>query len=479
MSWRETGIYLGHVHERGRVAGEARYDGGKHLITIGPNGSGKGTGVIAPNLAHLRRSILLIDPKGEAAAITARQRAKLGRVVILNPFNVLANERPYLKSQGFNPLTSLDRRSPHFPDAAAGIAEALIKIEGSDPHWAASAQDLVAALIMWECIRRPWAPEAASLGNVRKMLTEPYVMGADGKPAGLLETVFHMLASGYAPLEAKAGRFVQASREMQGIVSSAITQTRFLDSPAITADLAHGGFDFGEMKRSITTVYLILPANYLETHSGWLRLMVVSALRALLQTPPSKTLPPVLFMLDEFAQLGYLPPIENAMGIARGFGVQLWPFLQDHQPAQGTLQGALGNLHRARVASLTAFAPQDLVHGRISLPKLAGQTTKLVESWNESDDLQGQRARRAQLGAAGLPAVPSRGADGHGLLAACSASSIRCRTPSSLRRRAIGIRPMAPASIAILITAERQPLRKINRTTGGRTCPKFLLTFTS
>jgi type IV secretion system protein VirD4 len=193
---RDTGIYLGQVHDQGRIAGEARYAGGKHLITIGPNGSGKGTGVIVPNLAHLRRSILLIDPKGEAAAITARRRAQLGRVVILNPFDVLAADRPYLKSQGFNPLAALDRRSVHFPDAAAGIAEALVRIEGSDPHWSASAQDLIAALIMWECIRRPRAPEAAALGNVRRMLTEPYVMGADGKPTGLMETVFHMLASG-------------------------------------------------------------------------------------------------------------------------------------------------------------------------------------------------------------------------------------------------------------------------------------------
>ena len=397
----DTGIYLGQVHENGRSAGDARYDGGKHLITIGPNGSGKGTGVIVPNLSHLRRSILLIDPKGEAAAITARQRARLGRVVVLNPFNVLADERPYLQSHGFNPLAALDRKSPHFPDDAAGIAEALIRVEGNEPHWSASAQDLVAALVMWECIRHHLAPDAACLSNVRKMLTEPYVMSPDGKPVGLTETVFNMLASGYAPLEAKAGRFVQASREMQGIVSSAITQTRFLDSQAVSDDLAKGGFDFGEMKRGITTVYLILPANYLDTHSGWLRLMVVSALRALLKTPPSKTLPPVLFMLDEFAQLGYLPPIENAMGIARGFGVQLWPFLQDLNQLRALYKDRWETFIGAR-GVLTAFAPQDWTTAEY-LSRLAGQTTKLVESWNESDDLQGSGREGRNWAPQGFP----------------------------------------------------------------------------
>ena len=49
-----------------------QYPGNVHLITIGPTGSGKGTGLILPNLCDLRRSILIIDPKGEAAAITEK-----------------------------------------------------------------------------------------------------------------------------------------------------------------------------------------------------------------------------------------------------------------------------------------------------------------------------------------------------------------------------------------------------------------------
>jgi type IV secretion system protein VirD4 len=40
----------------------------------------------------------------------------------------------------------------------------------------------------------------------------------------------------------------------------------------------------------------------------------------------------VLFMLDEFAALGRLQPIERAMGLMAGYGLQLWPILQDvHQ----------------------------------------------------------------------------------------------------------------------------------------------------
>ena len=38
---------------------------------------------------------------------------------------------------------------------------------------------------------------------------------------------------------------------------------------------------------------------------------------------------PVLFLLDEFAALGRLEPVERAMGLMAGYGIQLWPILQD------------------------------------------------------------------------------------------------------------------------------------------------------
>jgi type IV secretion system protein VirD4 len=405
MSWpfnfrarRNAGIYLGQVWDKGQLVGEACPPTKKHLVTIGPNGTGKGTGVIVPNLQQLRRSILIIDPKGEAAAITARHRAKFGRVIVLNPFNVMADRCPWLKSHGFSSLDVLNPKSQRFPDDATGIAEALVKIDSKDPHWSSSAQELIAALVMWECIRKREKGRTPILGDVRKMLTEPY---SDAAVSGLLATAVEMLATNYEPLQAKAGRFVHATRENQSVVATAITQTRFLDSPAVSADLSQGGFDFADMKREIVTVYLILPANYLETHSGWLRLMVVSALRALLQGPPSSTLPPVLFMLDEFAQLGYLPPIENAMGIARGFGVQLWPFLQDLNQLKSLYKDRWETFIGARGA-LTAFAPQDWFTAEY-LSKLTGQATRIVESWNQSDDLQGSGRDGRNWAPQGLP----------------------------------------------------------------------------
>jgi type IV secretory pathway TraG/TraD family ATPase VirD4 len=50
------------------------YTGDRHLLTIAPTRSGKGTSAIVPNLLTYQESALVIDPKGENARMTAARR---------------------------------------------------------------------------------------------------------------------------------------------------------------------------------------------------------------------------------------------------------------------------------------------------------------------------------------------------------------------------------------------------------------------
>jgi len=54
------------------------YNGDGHLLTSGPTRSQKGTAMIIPNLLSYEGSILVIDPKGENAMITAKHRETMG-----------------------------------------------------------------------------------------------------------------------------------------------------------------------------------------------------------------------------------------------------------------------------------------------------------------------------------------------------------------------------------------------------------------
>ena len=110
----DKGIYLG-LFVDGLTRVVLRYKGVKHLICFGPTSSGKSMSLIVPNAQNLRRSMIIIDPKGDVTAITARRRKAIGdKVIVLNPFGVLTKKRRHLKSAGWNHPVAVEAEQPEF-----------------------------------------------------------------------------------------------------------------------------------------------------------------------------------------------------------------------------------------------------------------------------------------------------------------------------------------------------------------------------
>src|SRR5579871_5092804 len=169
-------IYLGRYWNAGkqRVEGKLRYGGPRHVTVLGPNGSGKGARLLITNLLEIEgKSIVVLDPKGQNAAVTAPWRRKISDVLILNPFGVLIDVYPDLESVGFNPLAPLDPRSRSFCDDSAGVAEAIVEIHGNELHWPESARGFGQGGTMWEVKEADRESHPPSLENVRALLTEP------------------------------------------------------------------------------------------------------------------------------------------------------------------------------------------------------------------------------------------------------------------------------------------------------------------
>ena len=382
MSNLPEGISLGRHYDdaTGRAGNKVVYEGERHLLLFGPNGTGKGTRFLIPNLLSIKdRSIVVVDPKGELAAVTADYRRTVGDVVMLNPFNVLG-----LGSAGFNPLALLDPTSPNFYDDAAALGEALIKIEGKDPHWTESAQGLLVALIMWEKLQKG---DAANLENVRALLTEAdrweRYTGEDGKPrerpkGGLRVTAADMVQSGGYEIASLAARFTEQSNELSSVRSTADTQTRWILSPPMRDDLKKNGVDFRRLKEKPTTVYVILPAERMRTHSVWLRLVIVSALRALYRAGGLRT----LLLIDEMPALGHLAPLEDAFGLVRGYKVQIAGICQDLNQLKA-LYNDRWESFLANAGVVQGFTPNDLTTAKW-MSERAGQSTVIAPSSSES-----------------------------------------------------------------------------------------------
>lgn len=297
----------------------------RHYLGVAPTRSGKGVSLILPNLLIYKGSAIVIDPKGENAWITAQRRRDMGQAVhILDPWGEVNRRYGDLcgKSEEiatFSPLSILDPASEHFADDVAYLADSLIINQGKDPHWDNSARELVAGLIAFAAETKG---EAASLPLVRIMLCKP--------AAEIAGIATEAAALGPKSLAAKKlARFKFESKEMAGIVSTAQTQTAFLDSEKLSENMLESSFAFSDLvKKEGATIYLVLPVDKLQTYGRWLRLLVSIGIRTMARNTAPIELP-VLFMLDEFGTIGKLSAVSQAVGLMAGLQMCVWAFVQD------------------------------------------------------------------------------------------------------------------------------------------------------
>jgi type IV secretion system protein VirD4 len=162
------------------------------------------------------------------------------------------------------------------------------------------------------------------------------------------------------------------------VLATADRETQWLLSKPVRESMAKDDTDFRKLKDRKTTVYVILPAERMRTHSAWLRLVIVTALRSLYRAGGYRT----LFMLDEFAQLGHLGPIEDAFGLVRGFGVQLWPILQDLNQLKA-LYAQRWETFMANAGIVQTFGVNDLTTADW-VSRRAGEGTDVASSYSSS-----------------------------------------------------------------------------------------------
>lgn len=304
------------------------YPHDSHLILCAPAGSGKGRDILIPALLDQhssRRSCVVIDPKGQLCAVTAHYRARMGqRVFVLNPFRILPESFRGLIHVGFNPLLMLDPKSLSFGADCDSLAEAIVYDEGGDGRFFAdSARQLVSGVIMALVLYAP--SHHRNLVRVLEIITGP----------SFFEFAHDVTKKGNMMVSARLARFTAAKasedRTLIGVLETARTAVGFISNDAIANSLAANDngpeLRFADLKNTPATVYLILPTEYLSTSAKWFRLVVAAAVADLLHGGRGPI--PTLALLDEFAQLGTLKIMSDIMGVGRGYGLQLWPVLQD------------------------------------------------------------------------------------------------------------------------------------------------------
>lgn len=313
-----------------------------HLMTIAPTGAGKGTGCIVPALLRFEGPVIVIDPKGENALITARRRREMGHeVAVIDPMGVTG-----LPSASLNPLDVLDPDGPTFIDDAMAIVSALSANDlgnntSDGRYWQERGSTFVLGVLLHVMSDLP--PSRRHLETVRELVNQAvgelatYTAAAERQPGvDLAGTVLAALEASRNEEARQIGRMLKigALSTIGGILSFSQSIVDIVRGGAIAPVVRETSFDLGKVTRGDPlSIYLVLPPHNLDSHGRLLRLWV-HTLITLISSRNGRPEKSTLFVLDEAAQLGTFDSLRRAITLMRGYGLQTWSFWQDASQLQ-------------------------------------------------------------------------------------------------------------------------------------------------
>jgi type IV secretion system protein VirD4 len=300
------------------------YRGDGHTMIVAPPGAGKGQGFVLPNCVLYQGSMLVIDPKGENAAMTAlHRRDKLKQpVYVIDPFDLSG-----IPSASFNPLDWLLTTEPKyfFPDCDL-LARALVASEAAQyAHFHDEAVNLMRALILFLYAHEPQNLNLNRLYDLAfgdpehwerlfELMSESEVENAD------IRRVVRSAGNWYMGLDPKAQDQHRSTvqKNLQWLAGSALPDV-----------VRKSDFDVKQLKSRPSTIYLCIPGESRELYKPYVRCLVTLVLLGMYRTKGIGALP-VQFMCDEFyTTIGSLEIVDSAVGDMRGYGARFAFVFQD------------------------------------------------------------------------------------------------------------------------------------------------------
>ncbi len=293
----------------------------RHAMTIAGPRTGKGVCTVIPNLFFWPHNALVIDPKGEAAEATAKHRAAMGQDVhVLDPFHVSDVEDRFRAR--FNPLENIDPKSFTAREDIGVLSDGLVmRHDPKGGHWDGGGLSVISGLTAHVLTGGTNQPK--TLSTVRDLINS-----SPDEFAAVIEAMQENDGCGKLAKTA-ASKLTKTGTEAGHFLSVADENTKWLDSEPINDLLANSTFNLADLKTKPCTVYLVLPAKYLNEHGRFLRLFVRMALNVMQGDEGFKGGRECLFLLDEFYALGFISEISKTFGLLPGAGLKLWPILHN------------------------------------------------------------------------------------------------------------------------------------------------------
>jgi type IV secretion system protein VirD4 len=306
------------------------FDGQQHAIISAPTRSGKGVGIVIPNLLNWPDSAVVLDIKQENWKKTSGFRRKHGQECFL--FNPVAAD---YRSHRYNPLTYIST-DPNFRiDDIQKIGNMLFPDQpGTDPIWTATPRSLFLGVVLYLCE----TPE--KLVTLGQVLRETL---ADGDGSKYFAQIINDRAEGKGgkPLSGACVRglnsyiSIASENTRAGIMTSFRSRLELWMNPLVDAATSANDFDLRKVREKRMSIYIGVTPDNLERMAPLINLFFQQLIDLNTRQLPedNKALKfTCMLLMDEFTTIGKIPVLSKGIGYLAGYGLRMLPIIQS--PAQ-------------------------------------------------------------------------------------------------------------------------------------------------
>ena len=347
----------------GKFKGDlVRLSGQQFVILAAPTRSGKGVGVVIPNLLEYRESAVVLDIKQENYELTSGWRASQGQEIYL--FNPFAEDR---RTHRWNPLSYVSK-DPAFRVSDLMSIAAMLYPDGADDQkfWVSQARNAFMAFTLflfekWEAEEKQGVPlqlrDKPTLGAVYRLSS------GDGSD---LKKFYQWLAeqpflSGNAR-SAFANLLSQANETFASILGTFKEPLNAWINPVLDAATSDDDFLLTDVRKKKMTIYIGIQPNKLAESR-----LIVNLFFSQLINQNTRELPQnnpalkhqCLLLMDEFTSIGKVEIIASAVAYMAGYNIRLLPIIQSMAQLDATYGKDVSRTMITNHALQIVFAPRE------------------------------------------------------------------------------------------------------------------------
>ncbi|MGS0754107.1 type IV secretory system conjugative DNA transfer family protein [Roseateles sp. GG27B] len=297
------------------------------VMLSAPTRSGKGVGVVIPNLLNWPDSVVVLDIKGENYDATAGYRAECGQAVFaFSPFDDAA------RSHRWNPLTAVRSSSLHRVGDLLSIGQVFFPNDGSGTSSEAFFNDQARNLFLGLGLLLLESP--ALPRSIGELLRQSSGRGQSLK-AHLSAVIAQRKADGH-PLSDECTDALQrllsnSENTLTSIVSTLTAPLTIFADAVVDAATSADDFRLEDVRRRRLSIYVRIPPNRLANARPLLNLFFSQLVSLNTQQLPERDTGlkfQCLLVNDEFAAMGRVGIISSEAAFLAGYNLRLLTVVQ-------------------------------------------------------------------------------------------------------------------------------------------------------